>query len=55
MSCGYEPEGREFESLRARHSSVLACRKIKSNDGFQYRVFTLGEIRVLSPYFFRLF
>ena len=34
-ASGYEPEGREFESLRAHHSSVLALWNIKSN-GFLY-------------------
>lgn len=28
---GFEPEGREFESLRARHSLFLAFSKIRSN------------------------
>ncbi len=34
-ASGYEPEGREFESLRARHSSFLARAKTKSK-GFLY-------------------
>ena len=34
-ASGYEPEGREFESLRAHHSSILARSKIRSK-GFRY-------------------
>ena len=38
---GFEPKGREFESLRAHHSSVFALLKIRSNGLFSGRLVIL--------------